>query len=102
MKAIECCAECAYYSMETHKCSRGAKVDPELSKGDDVRFFADCPLPDAGESAIWENAGINGTVKCSRCNFVDYFAKRDRVMLFGFCPGCGAKMREIGGGNDNG
>lgn len=42
--------------------------------------------------ARWEDAGINGTVKCSRCNFVDYFAKRDRVMLFGFCPGCGAKM----------
>ena len=49
--------------------------------------------------ARWEDAGINGTVKCSRCQFTDFFAKRDRVMLFQYCPGCGAKMD---GGSDSG
>lgn len=47
----------------------------------------------------WIDAGINGTVYCSLCRFTDFFAKRDRVMLFRYCPGCGAKMD---GGADNG
>ena len=42
----------------------------------------------------WIDHGIGGTVMCSNCKFVDFFAKRDRVMLFGYCPGCGAKMEE--------
>lgn len=40
----------------------------------------------------WIDSGINGTVQCSECKFTDFFAKRDRVMLFGYCPNCGAKM----------
>lgn len=40
----------------------------------------------------WIDSGINGTVHCSECKFTDFFAKRDRVMLFGYCPNCGAKM----------
>lgn len=40
----------------------------------------------------WLNSGINGTVSCSLCMFTDFFAKQNRVMLFKYCPGCGAKM----------
>lgn len=46
MKGITLCADCAYYNMRTHKCKRGATGEPDLSKGDDVRFFTDCPLTD--------------------------------------------------------
>jgi len=41
----------------------------------------------------WIDSGVNGTVHCSNCQFTDFFAKRDRVMLFDFCPSCGADMR---------
>lgn len=47
MKGITLCADCAYYSMKTHKCRRGAVGEPNLKNGDDVRFFTDCPLTDA-------------------------------------------------------
>lgn len=40
----------------------------------------------------WIDSGINGTVSCSLCKFTDFFAKQNRVMLFKYCPGCGAKM----------
>lgn len=51
MKGITACAECAYYDMKNHKCTRGCTKDPDISKGDDVRFYVDCHLPDA-ESVI--------------------------------------------------
>lgn len=100
------CAECAYYNMKTHKCTRGCTGEPDLKNGDDVRFFTDCPFPTVTEStnsgltmhSAWEDCGIDGTVKCPLCQFVDFFAKRDRVMLFRYCPGCGAKMD---GGTDD-
>lgn len=81
---IKECSKCGHYrsvGTDGNYCANcGAKmVDSEVETDTVVR---------------WEDAGINGTVKCSRCNFVDYFAKRDRVMLFRFCPGCGAKMKE--------
>lgn len=40
----------------------------------------------------WLNSGINGTVSCSLCMFTDFFANQNRVMLFKYCPSCGAKM----------
>ena len=40
----------------------------------------------------WLDSGINGTVSCSLCMFTDFFANQNRVMLFKYCPGCGAKM----------
>lgn len=40
----------------------------------------------------WLDSGINGTVCCSLCMFTDFFAKQNRVMLFKYCPGCGARM----------
>lgn len=45
----------------------------------------------------WLDSGINGTVSCSLCMFTDFFAKQNRVMLFKYCPGCGARM--VGGDN---
>ena len=42
----------------------------------------------------WIDSGISGTVSCSNCKFTDFFAKRDRVKLFTFCPGCGSCMDE--------
>lgn len=47
----------------------------------------------------WIDSGINGTVSCSLCKFTDFFAKQNRVMLFKYCPYCGARMD---GGNKNG
>jgi len=32
MKGIELCAECAYYNMKSHKCTRGCKIDPDSNK----------------------------------------------------------------------
>ena len=49
MKGITLCADCAYYDLKKHKCNRGATVDPDISKGHDVRFYVDCPLPDVQE-----------------------------------------------------
>ena len=46
MKGIELCAECAYYNMKSHKCTRGCKIDPDSKKGEDIHFFVDCPLSD--------------------------------------------------------
>lgn len=98
MKGITMCAECAYYNMETHKCSQGAIIDPNIDKGDDPRFFVDCPFPDielpVNKTAEWIDYGINGSVICSnpKCRFIDFAGRRDRVMLFHYCPGCGARM----------
>lgn len=47
----------------------------------------------------WEDCGVGGTVKCPICQFTDFFAKSERVELFRYCPGCGAKMK---GGCENG
>ena len=55
-------------------------------------------LPEEIGGAEWIECGVGGTVKCSRCQFTDFFAKRDRVMLFKYCPACGAFMKE---GNAN-
>lgn len=42
MKGITLCAECAYYSMKKHACTRGAtdESDPR------AKFYGDCPLQD--------------------------------------------------------
>ena len=53
MKGISLCAECAYYSMKKHKCTRGCTVDPDVSKGDNPSFYLDCPLPEVEEKKQW-------------------------------------------------
>ena len=42
MKGITLCAECAYYSMKKHRCTRGAHIETDPK----APFYDDCPLPD--------------------------------------------------------
>lgn len=98
MKGITLCADCAYYDLKKHKCNRGATVDPDMSKGQDVRFYVDCPLPDVKpvRHGRWKfESGDNKTTFdgwiCTACNIgfhtnVPYFSE------FKYCPMCGAKM----------
>lgn len=53
MKGITLCSDCAYYDLKKHKCNRGATVDPDISKGHDVRFYVDCPLDDVEPVRHW-------------------------------------------------
>ena len=53
MKGITLCADCAYYDLKKHKCNNGATVDPDISKGQDVRFYVDCPLDDVEPVRHW-------------------------------------------------
>ena len=48
MKGIACCADCAYYSMKKHKCTRAT----DEGKPTD-HFYADCPLPDVIPKQMW-------------------------------------------------
>lgn len=57
MKGITLCADCAYYDLKKHKCNRGATVDPDISKGQDVRFYVDCPLDDVEPVQHWKIDG---------------------------------------------
>ena len=103
MKGITMCADCAYYNMKTHKCTRGCTGEPDIENGDDVRFFTDCPLPNVAEvrSGRWiecdyktlENGEIESTYKaglcCSECRTG---FKKNRMTYKAFCPACGAQM----------
>lgn len=64
------------------------------------KIIDDAPTVDAEfvRHGEWLDSGINGTVSCSLCMFTDFFAKQNRVMLFKYCPGCGARMD---GGKNN-
>ena len=53
MKGITLCADCAYYNMKKHKCTRGCKIDPDVSKGENPSFYVDCPLPDVEPLKKW-------------------------------------------------
>lgn len=57
MKGITLCAECAYYSMKKHKCTRGATDEGEPT----ARFYADCPLDD-----------VAPVVRCKDCKYWTY------------------------------
>lgn len=101
------CADCAYYNMKTHKCTRGCTGEPDIENGDDVRFFSDCPLPNVAEVRYgrWiickdqhgvDNDNNNYAYFCSQCNYQDVHSKYAKV---DFCWNCGADMRD--GGADN-
>ena len=101
MKGIELCAECAYYNMKSHKCTRGCKIDPDSKKGEDVRFFVDCPLPDVQlvRYGHWieEVREVGGFFKlyqtyihCSECGKEHYSGTLPKP---NFCDNCGADMR---------
>lgn len=108
MKGITCCAECSYYSMKKHKCSRGAKKEPDLQSGDDVRFFVDCPLDDySPKKAKWldTNSELMPTHKpdadpdsvffatCSLCGIT--YNQHGVKHGWRYCPGCGSTMEGI-------
>lgn len=42
MKGIACCADCAYYNLRKHRCTRGCKDEGAAQD----HFYRDCPLPD--------------------------------------------------------
>lgn len=48
MKGITCCADCAYYNMKKHRCTRAT----DEGKPTD-HFYADCPLPTVTEAQGW-------------------------------------------------
>lgn len=97
MKGITMCADCAYYNIKTHKCTRGCTVEPDIENGDDVRFFTDCPLPNVAEVRHGEG--------CEYCKGRSYTKKpltvTTRTMkrvegCFNYCPNCGRDMRATG------
>ncbi len=100
MKGIELCADCAYYSMKTHKCGLGCTIEPDLEKGEDVRFFVDCLLPEVQEIRhghwIKENREVGGCFKlyqsyihCSECGNEHYYGTGTMPK---YCDECGARM----------
>ena len=112
MKGISLCADCASYDLKKHKCNRGATVDPDISKGQDVRFYVDCPLDDVepvrhgrwlavssyeaygGDYITWCSHGNPVAYwYCSECEEEAYVSADDEFILSDFCPHCGADMR---------
>lgn len=97
MKGITVCADCAYYSLRKHKCTRGCT--DEGSPQD--QFYKDCPLPDVVERlrgewkkhyADHEAFGVRPFFRyCSKCN-------EATIYPYNFCPNCGADMREADNG----
>ena len=67
MKGIECCAECAYYNMKTHICTRGATDEGTPT----ARFYEDCPLDDV--------------VKVVKCKLCADFKPSHNKNGFGWC-----------------
>lgn len=93
MKGIELCAECAYYNMKSHKCTRGCKIDPDSKKCEDVRFFVDCPLPDVQpvKHGEWK---INSDGYYPYCSVCGTAADQLTKHLTKYCPECGARMND--------
>jgi hypothetical protein len=118
VKGITMCADCAYYNMKTHKCTRGCMGEPDTENGDDVRFFTDCPLPNVaevrrgrwiavssldacgGDEEAWMAHG-NPTAYhyCSECKNETYLNEEGKEILSDYCPFCGADLREEGADN---
>lgn len=87
MKGISICADCAYYSLRKHRCTRGCKDEGEPQE----RFYRDCPLPDAvpARRGRWiPEADRYNHWHCSECGYVIGVMKMDSL----FCLKCGADM----------
>lgn len=67
MKGITLCAECAYYSMKKHKCTRGATDEGTATS----RFYADCPLDTVVPVSQYKK--MVEEYNQLRENFVDFF-----------------------------
>lgn len=99
MKGIELCADCAYYNMKSHKCTRGCKIDPDTKKGDDIHFFVDCLLPDVQpvKHGEWrkDEQGYDVYVECSECGLnlsISNYIENEWREILKYCPCCGARM----------
>lgn len=99
MKGIELCADCGYYDMKHHSCKRGCTVDPDINKGEDVRFYVDCPLPDVQpvKHGAWrkDEQGYDVYVECSECGLnlsTSNYIENEWREILKYCPSCGAKM----------
>lgn len=95
MKGITLCADCAYYSMKKHKCTRGATDEGKPT----ARFYADCPLDDVVpvKQGRWEMHGDDDDLSCcyfcSQCGYnMDESEYLDNFSHLKYCPHCGAKM----------
>ena len=66
MKGIACCADCAYYNLRKHRCTRGCK---DAGAAQD-HFYHDCPLPDAvpAKHGHWIMYAYDEAI-CSECNY---------------------------------
>ena len=90
------CADCAYYNMKTHKCTRGCTGEPNIENGDNVRFFTDCPLPNVAEVRHGKWRIIDSDWNCWRCTccgeewVLNDGNPSDNGMMF--CHHCGARM----------
>lgn len=88
MKGITCCADCAYYSMKKHKCTRGYKDEGKSTD----HFYKDCPLPDVRPvvRGKW-TLNKDGSGTCSVCKRRHKDVYDDDASDL-FCRSCGAKM----------
>ena len=101
MKGIELCAECTYYNMKTHKCTRGCKIDPDSEKGEDIRFFVDCPLPDVQPVKRCKMIpqkpdcrGYTDTFFCTNCQLHIHLGFIGQRYGGNYCIECGAEVED--------
>lgn len=101
MKGIELCAECAYYNMKSHKCTRGCNIDPDSEKGEDVRFFVDCPLPDVQPAKQCKMIpqkpdcrGYTDTFFCTNCQIHIHLGFISQSYGGNYCIECGAEVED--------
>ncbi len=103
MKGITVCADCVYYSLKKHRCTRGCTDEGDAKDP----FYKDCPLPDVRPvvRGKWiKRMEINVqpvyTAYTPRWNCSCCGAEYDPGFCntINFCPNCGADMR----GDDNG
>lgn len=88
-------ADKALKIVESYGTTHGTSLGRHSGVADTIHYeIAKLPTIEAEpvRRGVWLDSGINGTVSCSLCKFTDFFAKQNRVMLFKYCPNCGAKM----------
>ena len=101
MKGIELCAECAYYNMKSHKCTRDCKIDPDSEKGEDIHFFVDCPLPDVQPVKQCKMIphkpdcrGYTDTFFCTNCQLHIHLGFIGQRYGGNYCIECGAEVED--------
>ena len=105
MKGIELCAECTYYNMKSHNCTRSCKIDPDSKKGEDIHFFVDCPLPDVHPVKQCKMIplepdcrGYTDVFICTNCHQHIHLGLIRKEYSGNYCLECGAEVED--GEND--